>query len=157
MSILRLGTKSDEVCRFVIVDEEDYEWAKDWKWFLNQHGYAARNGSSPERGMIFLHHCIAGRPLNKLEIDHRNHCRFDNRRSNLRFATHRENLRNVSVARNSPYGVTGVTWDSKRIMWRSRVQMDGKLAYFGRFLKFEDAVRARKQAELRIYGEFAPI
>lgn len=49
-------------------------------------------------------------------------------------------------------GRTGVNWIKARSIWQVNIKKDGKLHYFGRFKKFEDAVERVEQAELQLYG-----
>ena len=51
-------------------------------------------------------------------------------------------------------GVRGVYWDRRMGKWRARLKFKGKLMNFGSYTNFEDAVRARKQAEEEYFGEF---
>lgn len=51
-------------------------------------------------------------------------------------------------------GARGVYYERKTGKWRARLQFKGKTYNFGTYANFEDAVRARKEAEQLIYGEF---
>lgn len=51
-------------------------------------------------------------------------------------------------------GVRGVYYDKNSKKWRARLKFRGKLMNFGMYEKFEDAVKARKEAEKMIFGEF---
>ena len=51
-------------------------------------------------------------------------------------------------------GARGVYYDRKTGKWRARLKFKGKLMNFGTYASFEDAVKARKQAEVEYYGEF---
>lgn len=51
-------------------------------------------------------------------------------------------------------GVRGVTYDKRSGKWRARLRFKGKIMSFGSYVKFEDAVSARKEAENLYYGEF---
>ncbi|MBQ8850209.1 MAG: hypothetical protein IJ011_07775 [Clostridia bacterium] len=51
-------------------------------------------------------------------------------------------------------GVRGVYYDSKANRWRARLKFKGKLMNFGSYTNFDDAVKARKEAEEQIYGDF---
>ena len=58
----------------------------------------------------------------------------------------------LSVANTS--GVKGVYYEKNIGKWRARLKFKGKLMNFGSFEKFEDAVKARKDAELIYFGEY---
>lgn len=51
-------------------------------------------------------------------------------------------------------GVRGVYYESKTGKWRARLRFKGKIYNFGTYSNFDDAVKARKDAEQRIYGKF---
>ena len=85
-----------------IVDDDVYEWAKNYKWYANKYGknwYAVRhyttiNNGERKRHTLYLHHCVLGFPLNKLEIDHRDGNGLNNQRDNLHIVTRRKNTLN---------------------------------------------------------------
>ena len=51
-------------------------------------------------------------------------------------------------------GCRGVNWDKNSGKWRARLRFKGKTYNFGTYANFEEAVKARKEAEQLIYGEF---
>ena len=51
-------------------------------------------------------------------------------------------------------GCRGVHYEKRTGLWRARLKFKGKLMSFGSYKNFEDAVKARKEAEQLIYGEF---
>lgn len=89
-------------------------------------------------------------------IDHINRVRVDNRWSNLRQADAGLNQCNRSVARNNTSGVPGVALDRHGRKWQAYIKRFGKRVHLGVFEVFDDAVAARKAAEARVFGEFAP-
>ena len=81
------------------------------------------------------------------ELDHINGDRLDNRIENLRPVTRQENLKNQKRSIANTSGVTGVYWDRETGKWRALIRIGGKVKTIGRFLSFEEAVMARKEAE----------
>jgi len=67
------------------------------------------------------------------EVDHINGNKSDNRIENLRLATRSENLLNRKKARDNTSGFIGVSFDKERSKWQAKIQIDGKLIFFGRF------------------------
>ena len=51
-------------------------------------------------------------------------------------------------------GVRGVYYDKKSGMWRARLRFKGRMFNLGIFKSFDDAVKARKRGEEKIYGKF---
>lgn len=85
------------------------------------------------------------------EIDHINHARADNRLANLREATRTENVKNASRRTDNVTGQTGVCFDNRKRRWLVQISYGGKNRQAGRYINFEDAVKARKAAEIK-YG-----
>lgn len=80
-------------------------------------------------------------------IDHINGSRADNRPENLRMVPVAENNRNRAVSRNSRSGVMGVFWNAGKQAFDAEITKDGVKTRLGRFVKFDDAVAARREAE----------
>jgi len=85
------------------------------------------------------------------EIDHINGVPGDNRWANLREVTHTQNHRNKKRPANNTSGVVGVYWHSSNSTWVARIELNEKRANLGSFATFDEAVAARKAAELE-YG-----
>ncbi len=93
----------------------------------------------------------------KRHIDHINRVKTDNRFANLRLATNAENCRNRKLSKRNTSGFTGVTWDRDAEKWRASIRVDGKLLSFGRFSDINDAMAARRAAELEYFGSYSPL
>ncbi len=87
----------------------------------------------------------------KIHIDHINHNGIDNRLCNLREADDAINGRNRSLKNTNTSGINGVCYDRVRGKWLAQIKYDYKNIYLGRFIKKEDAIKARKEAEIK-YG-----
>ncbi len=85
------------------------------------------------------------------QIDHINHNGADNRWCNLRAANQLANSKNCHLSFNNTSGQTGVCWNSASGKWSAQIQVQWKAHHLGRFVRFDDAVAARKAAE-RKYG-----
>lgn len=79
------------------------------------------------------------------DIDHIDGNRSNNRISNLRDVSRSTNCRNSARRKDNKSGVTGVMWNTQYQKWA--VYINGK-RYIGRFHSFDDAVSARKLAEV---------
>jgi hypothetical protein len=79
----------------VKIDKEDLELVSTLKWHVNSSGYAVWRGvKDGKKQTIRMHRMITNCPKNKI-VDHINHDRLDNRRSNLRICTQSDNMRNM--------------------------------------------------------------
>ena len=65
-----------------------------------------------------------------------------------------EMIRANTLRSNNTSGVSGVDWLAKKQRWRATICFKGKRRYLGSYEKFEDAVKARKQAEENVFGTF---
>lgn len=61
----------------------------------------------------------------------------------------------MKLASDNTSGVTGVYWDKTRNNWFSCIQANNKTINLGRFINFNDAVKARKEAEKIYFGEYS--
>jgi hypothetical protein len=82
-------------------------------------------------------------------IDHINGCPADNRLEDLRDVTNAENHRNVKIQSNNKSGFHGVGFVPKTGRWRARIKVDKKEITLGYFSTLDEAINARKVAEVR--------
>lgn len=85
------------------------------------------------------------------QIDHINGVRDDNRICNLRDVDNKTNSRNQSLRETNTSGANGVCWFKARKVWKVSMDLNGRRKHIGYFKDFEDAVEARKQANIQ-YG-----
>ncbi len=65
-----------------------------------------------------------------------------------------EMLAAKTVRRNNTSGVPGVEWRASKQRWRAMICFKGRRYYLGSYARFEDAVKARKEAEKALHDEF---
>jgi len=82
------------------------------------------------------------------QIDHINGDTCDNRIINLRLADNVDNARNTSIRSNSTSGVIGVNFVKQQQKWKARIKVRGTSIHLGLFTRKEDAIEARKKAEI---------
>ena len=90
----------------------------------------------------------------KGQIDHINRDKTDNRVCNLRDVSQTENQRNRPKNKNNTSGHNGIyTMSNKRDgdFWAAHIQVDGENIHLGNFAELHNAVRARKDANIK-YG-----
>lgn len=79
-------------------------------------------------------------------LDHINGDKQDNRLCNLRLSNNLDNMRNRGKNKNNSSGYNGVYNSGKR--YRARIKVKGKLINLGTFDTIEEAVEARRNANI---------
>lgn len=92
--------------------------------------------------------------LPKVDTDHINGIRNDNRIVNLRACSTSENMRNVGIRPNNTSGFKGVDFHKATGKWRSRLRVDGKEKHFGLFLDPELASEVYEANARQSNGQF---
>lgn len=118
-----------------LFDLEDLEKIKKLSWSKGKNGYMY--GKKHGEKVILMHRYIMNPPA-QLMVDHINHDRVDNRKSNLRICTALENSRNRSVP---PNGIR-VKKSGKNTYYA--VWIKGK--YWGTYKDYEKAKAVRDEA-----------
>ena len=84
-------------------------------------------------------------------IDHINGVKSDNRIENLRVVTPEQNQKNRKRGTRNKSGAVGVYWVNRLNRWQVQIGVNGKEKHIGLFKDFDEAVVARKEAEVK-YG-----
>lgn len=145
------------------IDKDDKEEIIDKKWHRNYGGYAYTCSIKPR---TMLHRLIMKAMLEKGKVvDHINGDRLDNTLKNLRVVTQRENVINTSrysysknKRGNLPKGVSMIS--EKRLKespntkkYRAYITKDYKHIWMKSFSTLKEALKARKEKELEVYGK----
>ena len=131
----------------VLVDKEDYHLVTDKTMYLSKSGQFlyVRVGKDKK----FLHRLVTNAPKGKV-VDHINRNTLDNRKSNLKVCTIQENLRNQKRPNNKT-GHTGVAVHPSG-KYTAQIKHNYKRKQLGIFDTIEQALKARKKAELELWG-----
>ena len=155
--------------KYAIIDNEDFEYLSQWKWYIGRNGhypfteYAKRNRHIADKSKeIFMHRVILEKNGVEIEgklVDHINHNGLDNRKENMRTATRSENKTNGIRYSNNTSGTKGIYFENsdhfKLKKWKAAISINGKWTNLGRFITKEEAIKVRKKAENKYFGEFA--
>lgn len=136
-------------------DKEDYPLIQDKFWY-NSNGYLYHCYVLDGKNHYVAFHRLIMNVDDNLYVDHKDRNTTNNRKSNLRICTHQENDRNSNLTSANKSGVLGVYFDKSRKKWTAVVTINHKEKYFGRYVNFDDAVRARLKGEIEYFKEFAP-
>lgn len=135
-----------------LVNDEDFEWLNQWKWYANKGGntfYAQRRLSTIDGKChkIKMHHAIMGKPPKGFEADHENGNGLDNQRHNLRFVTRRQNQQNKKnkiKPKTSQY--PGVYWHKTAKKWTAQIYIDKIRKHLGLFINEKEAFEVYRKA-----------
>lgn len=136
-------------------DLEDYDKIKNYCWNKDKHGYlVAPNKNNYSKNLVM--HRIIMNCNDDMVVDHIKHKIYDNRKSQLRICTNSQNNMNHVIRKDNSSGITGVYYDKRSKRWYSQIKIKNKkritLGYFS--LK-EEAIKARKDAEEKYFGEYS--
>jgi len=134
--------------QFALVDDEDYEWLNQWKWYAawypcTKSYYAQRAESKPGGGecTVRMHRLILGlRHGDKREVDHIHHDTLDNRRSQLRIVTHQQNAFNLR-------DVKGYILRKTSGKFQAQIRLNGKYRHLGSYDTAKQASTAYLEAK----------
>ena len=100
----------------------------------------------------YMHHGVD--PLGKC-IDHIDGDRTNNKIDNLRLASYVQNQMNhIKLRSDNTSGVIGVSWNKQLKKWQAQIYHYGVKKHLGYFINKEDAIKVRKEAEIKYFGEF---
>ena len=138
-----------------VIDASDALIVAGRRWHQDKDGAVWCHVRKPVKGWTTakLHRLITGAPAG-MDVDHINHDRRDNRRCNLRVCTHAQNMQN-HLGLGARSGYRGVR-QMKGGNWHARIQINKQDTHLGAFKTKELAWAARREAEIRVRGEFAP-
>ena len=139
--------------KVALVDDEDYEWINQWSWCA---GLSRKTGDFYAKGwggtgrMTSIHRIVMNAEVGD-EVDHQNHNTLDCRKVNLLLTKRSGNAKNILLRRDNKSGVCGVFWDKRCGKWRVSLQCNNEFIHIGRFKSKEDAIEARRHANV-LYG-----
>lgn len=143
----KLGTVHE-----VLVDDEDYEFVKKWKWCVmkgstNSGFYVMRKDCSTAKYKnVWLHRELM-KPQTGEVVDHINRNPLDNRKENLRIVNRKKNMENQKLSRKNTSGVKGVYWNKQASKWQAYIRHNQKQINLGVYNTIEEAAQARKNKE----------
>ena len=88
-----------------------------------------------------------------VQLDHWDRVRTNDSYGNLRERTQSQNVFNSPIRTNNTSGTTGVSYNTRSGKYRSYIIVRGTQIELGMHKNIEDAIAARKAAELKYFGE----
>lgn len=135
----------------ILLDPEDY------KTFGEKYGSITKNGYVMVDRRL-LHRIILNVKDRKVQVDHINHNKLDNRKENLRLCSAQENNRHRGDFKNNKLRVKGVSkapGNRTKNPYRARITINRKTIHLGYFPTIEAANKAWCQAYFEVFKEYA--
>lgn len=147
-------TNSNQIA---LIDSEDADKVIPFKWRFNKRDKAIYRSLeviiNGKRFPCILHSFILSRF--RFQIDHKNRCRFDNRKSNLRPCNQSQNSQNIPKRDGCSFSYKGVSWSKQKQKWRCRLAINKHETSLGLFDSQEDAALVYNFKAYKNYKEFA--
>ena len=131
--------KSEKIAT-ALIDKEDIKKVIDYKWYLCQ-GYVTTHLKNSTKKLRI--HTLFLPKKDGFDVDHINQNPLDNRKQNLRYATRSQN--NINSKRK------GIYWYERKKRWIAQIGVNKKTIHLGSFKNEKDALRVRREAELKYY------
>ena len=138
------------------IDKGDYDKIKEYTWHEHEGKYirTCLYSCNRKNTYAFLHNLILGDLEDGFIVDHINGKPFDNRRFNLRIVKQIDNMKNLKTYNNNTSGCKGVCYLNNENKWFSYITYDKKRVNLGKYTFKDDAIKARKDAEIKYFGEY---
>lgn len=138
-----------------VVDDEDYDRLNVYRWLVNSKGYIVRyEGLSDDRHQFFLHNEVLNLPPDS-GVDHKNECKWDNTKQNLRIVTKSVNQQNRSFNSRNTTGFKGVSFNPSRKYggkYKASLGVQNKVITIGYFKTAAEAASAYDKRAVETYG-----
>jgi len=135
---------------FFIFDKDDLSLVSNYTWSLAR-GYVR----TLRAGKTLLLHRLITQVRDRIQVDHINQDKMDNRKSNLRVATHEQNQWNRGRRCDNTSGFNGVCFDKRSGLYMAYINANHQRYYLGYFSTPHQAALAYDQAAVKLHGEFA--
>lgn len=141
-------------------DREDYNLINRFKWHVHKNNYIRTcyevtidENNKRHNKYIMLHQLLSKEYYNGDMLDHINGKPWDNRKENLRPVTQINNAKNRKLSKTNTSGHKGVR-ETNSGKWAATISSDLKKYNLGVYEDYEEAVKAREDAEEKLFKEY---
>lgn len=93
----------------------------------------------------------------KIEVDHEDTNRSNNRWANLRPANSNQNKHNRAKSKNNKSGIKGVSWSKSNKKWQAQIMIKYEAIHLGFYNDISEAAKAYAEASVRHHRDFSRI
>jgi hypothetical protein len=137
-----------------IVDAEDYDRLKKYKWCAVEEGNWYAKTFRRDGMPLWMHRLVIDAPKG-LYVDHIDHNGLNNCKSNLRLCTNAQNQQNRRPNRGGSSRYKGVHKLKSYKKFRARIVHNKKAIHLGYFKDEIEAAKAYDKKARELFGEFA--
>jgi hypothetical protein len=140
---------------FAIVDDEDYNKVKDFKWQAHR-GHGDTYYAVSKKPNVAMHRFLLEVADIKIEVDHADRNGLNNRRNNISKCTRSFNMlqrKKFTSNHHKPQSMfKGVSRRPGYLWWNAYLRLDNKSYFCGAFVSEEAAARARDVKVIELLG-----
>jgi hypothetical protein len=132
-----------------IIDKEDKEKVIKHSWCCTSSGYlhSRINGK-----YVYLHRYLLNPPSTQV-VDHINHNKLDNQKSNLRITTQLKNAQNRQLNNGGTSKHIGVYYNKRLRKWIARIRNNYLRIHLGCFVTEQEAITAYLVAKQKYHTD----
>jgi len=134
--------------REMLFDAEDFNLIKNRTWGIVNNGYVRTDVQKDNKRFYLSAHRLVMKCPNDKVVDHKNHNKADNRKSNLRITTQSINQHNRTAK--------GYCWDKYANKWKAYIKIPNKKSLHLGLYNTEDEARAAYLEAKKKYHPTAP-
>lgn len=138
----------------ILIDLEDLEKVNKYRWHIDDRANMASSSRIKDKSKS-MHRLIMNPKTCKVQIDHIDGDRLDNRKCNLRIATNQQNNCNRGPQSNNTSGYKGVSWNKTMKKYEAYIKYNNKKISLGFFNDKEEAASIRDKKAKELHKEFA--
>jgi len=139
-----------------LVDNEDYDLLKEFKWFIDGRGYAVTTMKKEGKNVfgVKMHRVVLKAKEGEL-VDHKDGNKLNNKKENLRTCSFFENVVHREKTKNPCSSLyKGVYWNPLKLKWVACIKA-GKKRFSRIFSEEKNAALWYDEKAMEMHGDFA--